>query len=209
MSWASRHNLLAKAVNRNLGGVSVLWGAVSGLALFEQNADVVLNGEAISVEYALHNLPTATFGNMLYGDEITVSGVTYQVRELMRLGDGQYCMASLSRLDPGTSAPGADPRSGLALDDLTDVELINPTAGEVLKYDGTQWVDGTDEGGAYVFTQAAAASTWTINHNLGHVPSVEVFDSGSQEVEADVTHPSVNQTIILFTVSISGFARLI
>jgi len=78
----------------------------------------------------------------------------------------------------------------------------------VLKYDGTQWVDGVDGGAAYVFTQSSAATTWTINHNLGHVPSVEVFDSGSQEVDADVSHPSVNQTVIVFSVPLSGFARL-
>ena len=72
-----------------------------------------------------------------------------------------------------------------------------------------KWIDGTDEGTAFVYQQSTVASTWTINHNLGHVPSVEVFDSGSQEIEADVSHPSVNTTIIVFTVPTAGFARLI
>lgn len=99
MGWASRHALLARAVNRSLGGVPVLWGAVSGEAILEQNAEVVVNGQVISVEYALHNLPTAQFGNLLYGDELSIQGVTYQVRELLRVGDGQYCMASLMQVD--------------------------------------------------------------------------------------------------------------
>jgi len=209
MSWASRHNLLARAVNRSLGGVPVIWGAVSGEAILEQNAEVIVGGQVISVEYALHNLPTAQFGNLLYGDELVIKGATYQVRELLRVGDGQFCMASLMRLDPGTSAVGRDPRQGLRLDDLSDVELTDPAADEVLKYDGTKWVDGADTGTAYIHNQPVAATTWTINHNLGHVPSVEVFDSGSQEVDAEISHTSPSQTLILFSVPLAGFARLI
>jgi hypothetical protein len=114
------------------------------------------------------------------------------------------------KLAPDVPAPGSNPADySLQLGDLGDVQLTSPTAGEVLKYDGAKWIDGTDEGTAFVYTQSTVASTWTINHNLGHVPSVEVFDSGSQEIEADVSHPSVNTTIIVFTVPTAGFARLI
>lgn len=62
---------------------------------------------------------------------------------------------------------------------------------------------------AYNHVQSTVATSWTINHNLGYVPSVEVFDSGSQEIEADVSHLTVNTTLILFTVPTAGFARLI
>lgn len=34
------------------------------------------------------------------------------------------------------------------LDDLTDVEITSPTAGQVLKFDGSKWVNGTGGGGA-------------------------------------------------------------
>ncbi len=98
MSWASRHNLLARAVNRNLGGVPVTWGAVSGEAILEQNAELVSGGNVISVEYMLHNLPTAQFGALKYGDLITVDGLSYAVREPMVIGDGRYMMATLERL---------------------------------------------------------------------------------------------------------------
>ena len=97
MSWASRHNLLAQAVNRNLGGVPVLWGAVSGSAIFEQNSMVILDDQQISIEYALHNLPTATFGAMQYNDPVLVDGVHYTVREPMVIGDGRYMVVSLSK----------------------------------------------------------------------------------------------------------------
>jgi len=61
---------------------------------------------------------------------------------------------------------------------------------------------------AYVHQQTTSAAVWTINHNLGVRPSVEVFDSGSQQVEADVSHPNVNTTSIMFAVPITGYARL-
>ncbi|MEB3277210.1 MAG: hypothetical protein VKM92_09625 [Cyanobacteriota bacterium] len=208
MSWASRHNLLARAVNRSLGGVPVIWGAVSGVALLEQNTELVIGGQVLSVEYALHNLPAAQFGNLMYGDELQVDGITYQVRELMRVGDGQFCIASLTRLDPGSSAVGRDPREALRLDDLGDVDLANPAAGEVLKYDGTNWVDAADSSPTYIHTQSTAANTWTINHNLGFKPSVELFDSGSQEIDGHVVHTSNNQVVVTLTKAISGFARL-
>lgn len=68
---------------------------------------------------------------------------------------------------------------------------------------------GPPGGAAYVHSQPSSSATWTINHNLGYVPSIELFDSGSQEIEATVTHPSINQAVILFTIPSAGFARLI
>jgi hypothetical protein len=61
---------------------------------------------------------------------------------------------------------------------------------------------------AYVFTQSTPAATWTINHNLGLRPSVELLDSGSQEIEGEVSHPSLNQTIVILSLATAGLARL-
>jgi hypothetical protein len=187
-------------------GVSCTAGAVTALGILDMPTQVLAGDMVLSTDYTL-TCRNADFGGLLFGDSITVDGVNYQVKETRQLDDGAFVEIGLMRLGPTSSAPGQNPRT-FGLSDLTDVELTSPTAGEVLKYDGTQWVDGTDGGAAYVFTQSAPSSTWTINHNLGHVPSVEVFDSGSQEVDADVTHPTANQTVILFTVPLSGFARL-
>jgi hypothetical protein len=60
----------------------------------------------------------------------------------------------------------------------------------------------------YEFIQNTSAVTWTINHNLGYKPSVDVYDSGSQQIQVEISHPSINQTVILFTASTPGFARL-
>jgi hypothetical protein len=98
MSWASRQNLLARAVNRNLGGVPVIWGAISGEGILESNAELVSNGNVISVEYVLNNLPTADFGALKYGDTLRVDGLLYAVREPMVVGDGRFMMTSLELL---------------------------------------------------------------------------------------------------------------
>lgn len=63
-------------------------------------------------------------------------------------------------------------------------------------------------GAGFDFVQASSSATWTINHNLGYKPSVDVYDNGSQQIQAEVSHTSVNQTVILLTVSTAGFARL-
>jgi hypothetical protein len=60
----------------------------------------------------------------------------------------------------------------------------------------------------FVFEQPTPATTWVINHNFGYEPSVEVIDSTGAEVEAAVTNPSINQTVVTFSVATAGIARL-
>ena len=62
---------------------------------------------------------------------------------------------------------------------------------------------------AYVYQQSTPATTWTINHNLGYRPSVELLDSGSQEIDGAVSHPTVNQTVVTLSPATAGLARLI
>lgn len=64
-------------------------------------------------------------------------------------------------------------------------------------------------GAAYVHTQASPATTWTINHNLGFRPSVELLDSGSQEIDGAIAHPTTNQTVVTLNPATAGLARLI
>lgn len=62
--------------------------------------------------------------------------------------------------------------------------------------------------GGYVYQQSTAATTWTINHNLGYRPSVELLDSGSQEIDGDISHPTINQTVVTLSPPTAGLARL-
>lgn len=67
---------------------------------------------------------------------------------------------------------------------------------------------GPAGGVAYVHTQATPSTTWTINHNLGYRPAVELLDTGSQEIDAEIAHPSVNQTVVTLNPATAGLARL-
>jgi len=61
---------------------------------------------------------------------------------------------------------------------------------------------------SYTHTQSSASSTWTINHNLGYKPAVELLTVGGVEMEGDVVHVSDNQVIVYFVISVAGTARL-
>jgi hypothetical protein len=63
-------------------------------------------------------------------------------------------------------------------------------------------------GAGTTFDFPAAATSWTINHNFGLRPAVELIDSGGREIEAEVVHTSLNQTVVYFVSPTSGQARL-
>jgi hypothetical protein len=91
---------------------------------------------------------------------------------------------------------------------MTSVNIVEgDTTVVVVTAPGPQGPKG-DAGAGYDFVQSTAASTWTINHNLGFKPSVDVYNSGSQQIQAEVSHTSINQTVILLTIPSAGFARL-
>jgi hypothetical protein len=59
---------------------------------------------------------------------------------------------------------------------------------------------------AYQFTQASAASTWTINHNLNRNVTVSVYTVGGVEMLAQVIKTSLNQVQVLLDEALTGFA---
>lgn len=61
---------------------------------------------------------------------------------------------------------------------------------------------------SYDFTQSSPSTLWTINHNLGYRPQVELRTTGGVIMLAEVTHISVNQVQVSFAVSTAGTARL-
>lgn len=73
----------------------------------------------------------------------------------------------------------------------------------------TQGPQGPAGAAAFVYQQTSPATTWVINHNLGYKPSVELLDSGSQEIDGEISHPSDNQTVVTLNPASAGLARLI
>lgn len=98
--------------------------------------------------------------------------------------------------------------TGARLQDLHDVEANGSKVDrDVLTYiaANNRW---EARQASFSYTQSTPASVWTINHNLGFKPSVELFDTGSQEIDGEVIHTSVNQAVVTFTKAIAGFSRL-
>lgn len=74
---------------------------------------------------------------------------------------------------------------------------------------GPAGTDGIDGAAGYNHTQSSASTTWTVNHNLGFNPSVSIFTVGGLEMEGQITHTSINQTVINFVSSVAGTARFV
>ena len=93
--------------------------------------------------------------------------------------------------------------------------MSEQVAVEVVEDGGVQVVEvihpgpqGPAGGVSYIHQQATPSSSWVINHNLGYRPAVELLDAGSQEIDGEVAHPSVNQTVVTLNPATAGLARL-
>ena len=61
---------------------------------------------------------------------------------------------------------------------------------------------------SYTHNQSAASSSWSIAHNLGYYPTIQIFDSGSNLVEGAVSHTDANNLTVTFSAALSGKAYL-
>jgi hypothetical protein len=91
---------------------------------------------------------------------------------------------------------------------------IQMANGAQLDINGLVLVNGVPFGSGggivgYVHTQGSAATTWTINHNLGYKPVVQVYNAGSLQMIAEIEDVTINQTIVRVSPAQSGFARLL
>jgi hypothetical protein len=77
-------------------GVSCTAGAVSALGILDMPTQVLAGDQVLSTDYTL-TAKASDFGNLIYGDAITVAGVAYTVRETMLIDDGAFCQISLMR----------------------------------------------------------------------------------------------------------------
>jgi len=77
-------------------GVPVTAGASSGLGILDQNSEMLLGDQVVSVDYAL-TCQASLFGSLDYGSAITVDGTSYEVRhQPMLMADGLFCIVPLA-----------------------------------------------------------------------------------------------------------------
>lgn len=193
---------------------SVEGTAAGTLGLTQDVIDANSTGYVVAVgELAGLNTSTLTEGALIWLSETTGALTTTRPTQPAHGVVLGYCV----KQGAGTSGIiYVKVDNGQELDEIHDVLITGASTGQVLRRaaDGL-WKNATLTAGdvgaiaPYVHTQSTPATTWTINHNLGFRPSVELLDSGSQEIDADVSHPSVNQTVITLKSAIAGLARLI
>ena len=189
-------------------GNAVVINGATGAGILDAPGEIIIGDMVMSVDYSL-TVPSELVFGIGYGAELTVDGVHYSVKENKPQQDGLFSVLSLSRLSPDLVAPGGTQREW-SLTDLADVDIAGAQDGDQLVYDEAtnKWVDATGSQFAYVHAQDVPTATWTINHNLGYRPSVELIDASNREVDGDVYHPTINQTVVMFNVAVAGTARL-
>ena len=60
----------------------------------------------------------------------------------------------------------------------------------------------------FLFTANTNQAQWIIDHQLGFLPNVQVYDSSLDEIDADIQHTDQYQTVINFTGTTTGYAVL-
>ena len=66
--------------------------------------------------------------------------------------------------------------------------------------------DTGQAGSTHEHHQTTAASTWTVNHNLGFRPAVTILSVGGAQMLAEVIHASLNQVLVYFDEPMTGLA---
>lgn len=94
-----------------------------------------------------------------------------------------------------------DRTAAAVVERVTPVDVSSP---------GVQGPKGNNgsSGAGYTHQQSVPSDDWLINHNLGFRPSVDLFDSGGSEFDAEVIHVSENTLRVRALVPVAGFARL-
>ena len=142
------------------------------------------------------------------GGTFAVDGTTGSVT----INTDQFNLSGLNAIGP-FSRNGGVSTVGVQLQEVSnDANLIASTGQADGNTAPTQlavktYLD-TNYSKAFNFEQVTPSTTWTINHNLGYKPAIDLFSVGSQEIDGGVVHTSDNQTVVTFTVATAGFARL-
>lgn len=77
--------------------VTVVKGAITGKGIFDAPTALMGDSMVLSNEYVV-TVQKAVFGFPLYGDAITVDGVSYTVRESRQIDDGKLVEVMLSKV---------------------------------------------------------------------------------------------------------------
>jgi len=93
--------------------------------------------------------------------------------------DVLYYDSTTKKITYGTPSSGS---SNILLNDLVDVNITNPSSGQVLKYNGSSWVNATDETGS-----SGGGSTPSSGSNGWNINSVSLMGGTSMDIQLSST----------------------
>jgi len=162
--------------------------------------------------------------NLYANDDATTQpdGVTYEVNErLNETGYNKYFFTLNSnslngRFNLADVVPNTEP---IVTYNYATKEYVDSRIGgaSTISFTPTSEITSTTVQGAieevrakskYVHTQGAAATTWSITHNLKFYPNVSIVDSALSHVIGEVTYINENSLTVSFTSAFSGKAFL-
>lgn len=149
---------------------------------------------------------------LLGGEEPSVTGGQAVIGVTVQNRPNQICFTSANnRVVKVSAASQASTKSSKTQVKVTSRNNTVKASGgaRVVKVssEGIQGPPGASGGFLFVHTQSSASATWTINHNLGSFPSVELMTLGGVEMDGAIQHTSPNQTVITFNTPQTGIAR--
>jgi len=130
-------------------GVDVVAGSITGVGILDMPSEVIIDNQIITTDYAL-TCEASKFGNLLYGSQITVNGVAYEVRSAMLMTDGAFVQLSLQRSVETPYTTAMTPLDGNGADAQID-ELLQVQLDPDIDGGGADavYIDGNDfDGGA-------------------------------------------------------------
>jgi hypothetical protein len=162
--------------------------------------------------------------NLYANDDATTQpdGVTYEVNErLNETGYNKYYFTLNSNSPSATFSladvvPNTEPivTYNYATKEYVDSRIVGavgitftPTS-EITSTTVQAAIEEVRAKSKYVHTQASAATTWAITHNLKFYPNVSIVDSALSHVMGEVTYVDENSLTVSFTSAFSGKAFL-
>jgi hypothetical protein len=195
----------------SIDGNSALWGPVFGAVDIAHGTEVVVAIDQNNKPYIVY--PSTGGGS---GGPAGAGGVSYS----QQIGDGVSRTFTVTH-NIGTRNVGvavfssADPYDEV----IAEVERtsINTVTVRTITTPGpnqyTVAVSGPGSAGAaadltYVHNQGSPAAVWSVPHNLGKYPAVDVVDTGGTQVIPTVLYNDINNVTITFGSATSGKAYL-
>jgi hypothetical protein len=74
---------------------------------------------------------------------------------------------------------------------------------------GIQGLPGAAGGSAFIHEQTIASASWVINHNIGRLVAVILFDDDGNVVQSDVEHGTINQATVTWSSPTTGSALVL